>query len=185
MGLPEIFISFETAAVSAIQRSARGVVCLLLADTTQGGEAVAVYETLSEVPKTLFTAENYRTISLAFKAAPKKIIVMRGDEANQAALEKLTFDWLAAPAVDADEVSACIKALRGKGKSVKEAMDEVGAVVEGYYATESAMQLAQKTGVEMPIVAAVDAVVKGEMSAEESVERLMRREQKPEKPEQK
>ena len=49
----------------------------------------------------------------------------------------------------------------------------------------AAMELAKRYGVEMPIVAAVDAVVKGEMSAEESVERLMRREQKPEKPEQK
>ena len=119
MGLPEIFISFETAAVSAIQRSARGVVCLLLADTTQGGEAVRAYEALSEVPKGLFTAENYRTIALCFKAAPKKVIVMRGNAADEAALEKLTFDWLAAPAVEADAVTACIKALRAKGKSVK------------------------------------------------------------------
>ena len=34
MGLPEIFIAFETAAVSAISRSARGAVAVVLADDT-------------------------------------------------------------------------------------------------------------------------------------------------------
>lgn len=41
--------------------------------------------------------------------------------------------------------------LIGQGKSVQEAMDEVGAVVEGYYAAEAAKLLADSIGVEMPI----------------------------------
>ncbi|MCI2056879.1 MAG: NAD(P)-dependent glycerol-3-phosphate dehydrogenase [Oscillibacter sp.] len=41
--------------------------------------------------------------------------------------------------------------LIGQGKSAQEAMDEVGAVVEGYYAAESVEQLARKEGLEMPI----------------------------------
>ena len=41
--------------------------------------------------------------------------------------------------------------LVGQGKSVEEAMKEVGATVEGYYAALSAHQLAEKAGVEMPI----------------------------------
>lgn len=41
--------------------------------------------------------------------------------------------------------------LIGQGKRAQEAMDEVGAVVEGYYAAESIYQLAQREGVEMPI----------------------------------
>ena len=41
--------------------------------------------------------------------------------------------------------------LIGQGKSVQEAMEEVGAVVEGYYAAESIWQLAQREGLEMPI----------------------------------
>lgn len=41
--------------------------------------------------------------------------------------------------------------LIGQGKSVREAMEEVGAVVEGYYAAESVHQLAGREGVEMPI----------------------------------
>lgn len=41
--------------------------------------------------------------------------------------------------------------LIGQGKSVKEAMREVGAVVEGYYAAQSAYELSKKAGVQMPI----------------------------------
>ena len=119
MGLPEIFISFETAAVSAIRRSSRGVLCLLLDDDTAGGEQTAVYETLSEVPQDLFNAENYRTIALAFKAAPKQIIVVRGDETSVPVLEHLTFDWLAAPGLDAETITAGCMYYREQGRSVK------------------------------------------------------------------
>ena len=41
--------------------------------------------------------------------------------------------------------------LIGKGESAQQAMEEVGAVVEGYYAAESAHMLAEKVGVDMPI----------------------------------
>ena len=119
MGLPEIFISFETAAVSAVQRSARGVVCLLLNDGTAGGEAVSTYEALSEVPAEAFTAEKYRTVALAFKAAPRKVIVVRGAEDSEAVLEGLSFDWLAAPAMGAEALTAFVKAQRAQGKSIK------------------------------------------------------------------
>lgn len=41
--------------------------------------------------------------------------------------------------------------LIGQGKTVQQAMEEMGAVVEGYYAAESIHQLAQREGVDMPI----------------------------------
>ena len=41
--------------------------------------------------------------------------------------------------------------LIGQGQTVREAMKEVGAVVEGYYAAESIQQLSEREGVEMPI----------------------------------
>ena len=41
--------------------------------------------------------------------------------------------------------------LIGQGKTVQAAMEEVGAVVEGYYAAESVHQLSEREGVEMPI----------------------------------
>lgn len=42
--------------------------------------------------------------------------------------------------------------LLGQGKTVQQAMDQVGAVVEGYYAAKSAWELACSQGVDMPIV---------------------------------
>ena len=49
--------------------------------------------------------------------------------------------------------------LIGQGKDVQEAIKEVGAVVEGYYAAANARTLAQKAGVEMPIAQAAYEVL--------------------------
>lgn len=49
--------------------------------------------------------------------------------------------------------------LIGQGKEVQEAIKEVGAVVEGYYAAANARTLAQKVGVEMPIAQAAYEVL--------------------------
>ena len=49
--------------------------------------------------------------------------------------------------------------LIGQGKPVQEAVKEIGAVVEGYYAAANARALAQKVGVEMPIAQAAYEVL--------------------------
>ena len=49
--------------------------------------------------------------------------------------------------------------LIGQGKPVQQALDEIGAVVEGYYAAANARTLAQKAGVEMPIAQAAYEVL--------------------------
>ena len=65
--------------------------------------------------------------------------------------------------------------LIGKGKGVREAVKEVGMVVEGINALEAAVELSEKYGVEMPIVSAVDSILKGSVSPEEAVNGLMSR----------
>jgi len=49
--------------------------------------------------------------------------------------------------------------LIGQGKPVEEAVKEIGAVVEGYYAAANARTLARKAGVEMPIAQAAYEVL--------------------------
>jgi len=49
--------------------------------------------------------------------------------------------------------------LIGQGKPVDEAIKEIGAVVEGYYAAANARALAQKAGVDMPIAQAAYEVL--------------------------
>ncbi len=65
--------------------------------------------------------------------------------------------------------------LVGKGKGVEEAMKEVGAVVEGYYATKSAWELASANGVEMPITQAAYEVLYGNRKPEDAIHDLMLR----------
>lgn len=122
MGLPEIFINFQTAAVSAITRSARGALAVVLRDATQGGAAEAVYRSLAEVPEEQFTADSCRLLKLAFLAAPSKVYVLRaGDDGSAVfqALERLPFDWLAAPGLADTEVISFIKSQRANGRGVK------------------------------------------------------------------
>ena len=62
----------------------------------------------------------------------------------------------------------------------KEAMEEVGAVVEGYYAAKSAWALAQKMGVEMPITEAAYKVLYEGLSAKDVTHELLMRRKKAE-----
>ena len=70
--------------------------------------------------------------------------------------------------------------LIGKGIPVKEAIAEVGMVVEGINALPAAISLAGKYGVEMPIVEMVDAVVSGKTDVSHAIRALMSREPKSE-----
>ena len=65
--------------------------------------------------------------------------------------------------------------LIGQGKSVEEAIREVGATVEGYFAALSAHQLGKKMGVEMPICECAYAVLYEGKSVQTVVEQLMTR----------
>ena len=70
--------------------------------------------------------------------------------------------------------------LIGQGKSPREAMDEVGAVVEGYYAAESIHQLAEREGVEMPICRCAYEVLYHSKQVRDVVTELMTRAKKDE-----
>lgn len=65
--------------------------------------------------------------------------------------------------------------LIGQGVAVDEAMKQVGSVVEGYYATAAAWQLAKKCGVEMPITQAAYAVLYEGHDPRDAINRLMQR----------
>ena len=68
--------------------------------------------------------------------------------------------------------------LIGQGKSAQEAMTEVGAVVEGYYAVDSARELAKRAGVEMPITQAAYQVLYEGRDPKTVLQELMRREKR-------
>jgi len=70
--------------------------------------------------------------------------------------------------------------LIGQGKDVQEAMKEVGAVVEGYYAAKSAWELGRKQGIDMPITEAAYKVLYEGMNAGDAVRALLTRQRKAE-----
>ena len=70
--------------------------------------------------------------------------------------------------------------LIGRGKGVQEAMQEVGAVVEGYYAAKSAYDLSRKQGIDMPIVRAAYQVLYEGIKARDAIENLLLRQRKAE-----
>ena len=70
--------------------------------------------------------------------------------------------------------------LIGQGVEVHAAMEQVGAVVEGYYAAKSAWALCRKQNVEMPILQAAYRVLYEGVSAEQAVLELLRRGKKAE-----
>ena len=70
--------------------------------------------------------------------------------------------------------------LIGQGRTPREAMEEVGAVVEGYFAAESIHQLSQRAGVEMPISRCVYEVLYQGKQVRDVVPELMRRAKKDE-----
>jgi glycerol-3-phosphate dehydrogenase (NAD(P)+) len=63
-----------------------------------------------------------------------------------------------------------------RGMTCKEALDEVGMVVEGYATAKSAHDLAKKHGVEMPIAEAVYSMIYDGLPVGEAMDRLLSRE---------
>lgn len=70
--------------------------------------------------------------------------------------------------------------LIGQGKDVQTAMKEVGAVVEGYYATKSAYELGKAKGIDMPITEAAYKVLYKGAPVRPVVQALLTRQRKAE-----
>lgn len=68
--------------------------------------------------------------------------------------------------------------LLGQGKPVEQTLAETGGVVEGYYAAASMHQLAEKTGVEMPICRCVYEILYRQRPVQEVARELMGRARK-------
>lgn len=122
MGLPNINIAFKTQAASAIQRSEKGVVAVILRDTQENG--AHILKAASQIPSALGTA-NQEYIQQTFTGyvnPPRKVILyVLPAEATELtdALDYLAtqvFDYLAGPpdisAAECNDVVTWIKSRR-------------------------------------------------------------------------
>src|SRR5918993_2139215 len=71
----------------------------------------------------------------------------------------------------------------GRGQSLREAVREIGQVVESVQTVDEVMRLAQRAGVELPISELVQRVLHEEITPREGLKIILSREQKPEYPE--
>lgn len=79
IGLPKIDLVFKSLAVSAIERSKKGIVCLIIKDDTDKTFEFAEYKAIDEIETSKYTATNVQYIKDCFAGNPSKIIVARMD----------------------------------------------------------------------------------------------------------
>ena len=139
--MPEIKIIFETKGLSAIERSERGIVAVILKDDTEGGQPVSIYKSILDVDFSQFTQRNYEYLKLLYEGGPYKVIVVKvptNVESLSPWLKKLRdlkWNYLTVPGITDDEktlVSAWIKEKREKDrKTFKAVLPECAADHEG------------------------------------------------------
>ena len=143
MGIPECLIEFRRKALDMSWRSARGVVALVLKDTTGTVKGKTVtYKSFDEVKESDWTEDNYDFLRLTFLGEPSKVIVeviddfAAGDKTLDKGLEKLEyfkFNYLAVPEIPSDSVAkveAWITKMRKKGRTYKAVLTGVKSKTE-------------------------------------------------------
>lgn len=140
LGLPSFSMIFTGKAVSAVERSARGIVAVVLADDTEGGKELNIYKKVDEVDFEHWTVTNYGYLKLIFAGAPTTVIAVRrgNDGTLEAALKKLKdlkWNYLTIPELPSSDtaiVSVWIKQYRDdERKTFKAVLANCAADHEG------------------------------------------------------
>lgn len=100
LDLPDISVIFTQKAVTAVQRSERGVLCVIMKDSQQTtGIKKFVYKRLADVTNTDFETSNFTALKRAFDVAVNKVYVLRCSAASTLAdivkeLDKIKFNYV-------------------------------------------------------------------------------------------
>lgn len=145
-GMPQIIINFRTKGTTAIKRSARGIVAMILHNETKDEIHNYTIRDVSDIPNTGLTDENVDLIKKCLLGTPLRILVytlpntnVEGATKTQAnALKMLTnikWNWLCAPTASVQEqqdLASWIKARRNnKHKTFKAVLSGQAADHEG------------------------------------------------------
>ena len=76
MGLPEIIISFQRKADTAIRSGSRGMVAVVLDDTTKN-QMLTPYRRWRDVVQEDWTKESLKALELVFKGSPQRVVAVR------------------------------------------------------------------------------------------------------------
>lgn len=100
LDLPDINIIFTQKAVTAVQRSERGVLCVIVKDKQQTtGIKKFVYKRLADITTTDYETANYTALKRAFDVAVNKVYVLRCSEVSELTdivkeLDKVKFNYV-------------------------------------------------------------------------------------------
>lgn len=100
LDLPDINIIFTQKAVTAVQRSERGVLCVIVKDKQQTtGIKKFVYKRLADITTTDYETANYTALKRAFDVAVNKVYVLRCSETSELTdivkeLDKVKFNYV-------------------------------------------------------------------------------------------
>jgi len=139
MGLPQILIEFKTKGTTAVKRSARGIVALILKDDTDTSFTSKTYRSIDEIGENEWKPENKDYIEKTFMGAPSMVLVERVaataenfGEALQR-LENKKWNYLAVPEVgeQAAAVGSWIIGERGNKKTFKAVLPDSDSNNEG------------------------------------------------------
>ena len=138
MGLPEISIEFRTLSSTAIKRSERGIVAMILKDDTDE-ELRYVYTSLDKVDDSKFNEDSKFYIEQAFKEDLSKLIIERIADENtiDKALQRLStenFNYLCFPGGENGDnlkIASFIKEQRKNNKVFKAVLPNTQGDNEG------------------------------------------------------
>lgn len=154
MGMPSITISFTERAATAVRRGDRGIIAMILKESSLGLiKNPIVCGSSEDIPSSL-KKENQEQINLALMGyvnAPKKVIAYviqdSAENYNDALdyLKTVKFDYLVVPTVETDEqttaVVSYVKAQRAENNLIKAVLPNMTGDNEGIinYATKAVM----------------------------------------------
>lgn len=115
MGLPQIMIDFKSAGTTAIRRSSRGTVVLLL----EGAGDSASFRSLAQAEEAGLSGRPLELVRLCFLGSPAKVTVLYDNSDLSAALPLAAAaaegGWLCAPDSDTSTISTFVKKARAEG----------------------------------------------------------------------
>ena len=126
MGLPKIDISFKQLAQSAVKRSLRGIVALILKDTTKA--SLTVFDE-GDIPSQL-AEENQALIKDVLKGSPNKIelyVLGSSDEITEALtyFEGVEFNLMCMPSAEGSNVTSIKSFIKKMNEVVKYKCDVI------------------------------------------------------------
>lgn len=145
-GMPQIIINFRTKGATAIKRSARGIVAMILHNETKDEIHNYTIRDVSDIPDTGLTDENVDLIKKCLLGTPLRILVytlpntnVDGATKTQAdvlkMLANIKWNWLCAPTATTQEqndLASWIKTQRSnKHKTFKAVLSDQAADHEG------------------------------------------------------